>query len=112
MNYTAFGEEYEVYLEFNRYADNGATAIQLMSDEEGPIATATVNPVDEEFDRMVKKDGGHRFVCIKDYSENEGMTQFLMENNVIKPDLITWIPSGFVLLGAFELTEEYAKQAV
>ena len=112
MKYTVYGTSYEVELVFSSYATNGATAIQLMSDEEGPIATATVNPVDEEFDRMVKKDGGHRFVCIKDYSENEGMTQFLMENNVIKPDLIASLPSGFVLLGVFELTEEYAKQAV
>ena len=37
------------------------------------------------------------YVAVKDYSENEGMLQFLIENNIVEPP-VTYVESGFVKL--------------
>lgn len=57
---------------------NGRIAIQLIDAEDGePIATATINIPDED----IKDDE----VIIKDYSENEGMLNALLEADIIEP---------------------------
>lgn len=53
---------------------NGNTALQLWNEEEGPIATATVN-----MGGKLPKDQAY----IKDYSENAGMFEALVEAGII-----------------------------
>jgi hypothetical protein len=65
---------------------NGNTALQLWNEEEGPIATATVNMGDK-----LPKDQAY----IKDYSENEGMLEALADAGIVK-EVIGWKASGFV----------------
>lgn len=76
--YTIFDSEYEVYLYFSKYT-NQRTAIELIDAEDGiPFARATVNVPD-----IPLEDGE---ICVKDYSENEGMLDFLIENKIVESE--------------------------
>ena len=66
---------------------NGNTALQLWTDE-GPMATATVNLED-----VLPKDKAY----IKDYGENTGMLDALMEAGIVEA-VIGQKQSGFVLI--------------
>lgn len=75
--YNLLGRTYNVRIEKSQY-NNGLTSLQLVEDggaEDGlPFATCTVAlPGELETNE----------VAIKDYSENEGMLQFLIKNEVI-----------------------------
>lgn len=62
-------------VEFGTY-NNGRTAITLNDVEDGqPIATATVNIPDEPIEKNE--------VHIKNYSENQGITESLVEAGII-----------------------------
>lgn len=64
--------------------------IHLIDAEDGlPYAVATVN-----IDELTNVEG---YVAVKDYSENEGMLQFLIDNNFVEPP-VTHVESGFVKL--------------
>lgn len=77
--------------------DNGNVAILLRDKEEGEVVTvATVNTVPLP----------DRLVAIKNYSENEGVLDFLIENNVVEPEKGNTIYSGFVEIPIHRLTEE------
>lgn len=86
MNTVQF-RHYECELEVRRYS-NGRPALQLRDSKDGsPVAVATVNlpglPIPGDC------------VAIKDYSENEGMLDALMQQGVVgKP--ISYVTSGFV----------------
>jgi hypothetical protein len=55
---------------------NGRTAIQLMAEDDGqPIAIASVNLPDEPMEADE--------IAIKDYSENEGMLDCLVEAKIV-----------------------------
>jgi len=69
--------EQEVTIEIKEYQNNHRKAILLKDSEGMPYTTATMN-VDVN---DVPKD----FVVIKDYSENQGVYKFLVNNNVIMP---------------------------
>ncbi len=60
---------------WGRYS-NGRVAMQLV-DEEGPVATATVN--------VPEADLGPDEVCIKDYGENAGVLDLLVLMDVVVP---------------------------
>lgn len=63
---------------FDRYCHDNRTAILLVDVEDGsPVATATVNIPDEELTQ------GCCF--IKDWSENEGMLEALVEAGIVEP---------------------------
>jgi len=71
-------------LHFREYA-NGNIAILLEDVRDGqPVATATINP-------NVKL--SPEYVCIKDYSENTGMLDALIEAGVVEPE--DEIPMGY-----------------
>lgn len=76
----------------HRYA-NGRVALCLV-DDEGPVATATVNLPDADL--------GKNQVLVKDWSENRGMMAALIEAGVVKPNGET-IRSGFVEVPVCEL---------
>jgi len=94
---TAHEQTYSVTVKLGKYA-NGRTAIQLDDVNEGCLyATATVN-----IDHVLLADNE---VLIKDYSENEGMLDFLVKNNIVTPTP-NGVQSGFVWLPVAILNDE------
>ena len=94
---TAHEQTYSVTVKLGKYA-NGRTAIHLDDANEGyPYATATVN-----IDHVLLADDE---VLIKDYSENEGMLDFLVKNNIVTPTP-NGVQSGFVWLPVAILNDE------
>lgn len=94
---TAHEQTYSVTVKLGEYA-NGRTAIHLDDVNEGwPYATATVN-----IDHVLLADNE---VLIKDYSENEGMLDFLIKNNIVTPTP-NGVQSGFVWLPVAILNDE------
>lgn len=70
---------YDCHVLFHEYANNGNVAMQLVDVRDGmPVATATVNP-----DMKLDKD----IVCIKNYSENGGMLEALMNAGIVTEPL-------------------------
>lgn len=79
---------------------NGNLALQIVAvkggDYEGePLCTVTVNPGFEIPDTQI---------AVKNWSENEGIDDLLTSLGVIG-ELVETIPSGFVSIPVFELTE-------
>lgn len=81
-----FGESYALFIKKGFYRD-GSVSIQLFDSEDGsPYATATTH-----LSGQLEKGE----IAIKDWSENEGILDFLIENNIVtKPH--RFINSGFV----------------
>lgn len=89
----------------SRYMDNGNNALVIMDmDESGEeidtYAVCSVNP-----GREIPCD----MIAVKDWSENEGMVEFLKKEGVIEGDPVERIPSGFVTIKVFMLTKKWAK---
>ena len=63
-----YGNYEECYFQVGKYT-NGNTAIEIWNNEDGPITKVTVNP-----DIKLPNDR----IAIKDYSENEGMVDWLI----------------------------------
>jgi hypothetical protein len=76
-----------VRVELGKYA-NGRTRINLIDDSDNePYCTATTNLPD-----VLLLDNE---VIVKDYSENEGLLEFLTTNNIVFPT-DKWVTTGFV----------------
>ncbi len=90
MNYklkTPYGN-YTVFLRWSKYGSNGRTALELIDAEDGsPVMTATVNIPEEHLEANE--------MIIKNYSENEGVLEFLQENKFVGP-IIRTVRTGFV----------------
>ena len=73
------------------------------------IATATVNLIDYE-DKVLSLIGGAQgcYTFIKDYSENQGMLDALMQEKIVSPPVL-WEPSGYVRV---PLVEVYNSEIV
>jgi len=85
-----------------RYS-NGRKAINLVDHiTYEPIATATVN-----IEHVMLTSWDHVF--IKEYSENEGMTEALIKANIIYPLPYKEAISGFVTITDYKLTPEAVK---
>lgn len=68
---------YECVLRFSKYQHGNRTAIELYDANDGDrVAVATTNLPDEPL--------GEDEVFIKDYSENEGMVDFLVKEGIIE----------------------------
>ena len=81
-------ETYNVSLKVGKYSD-GRTCLQLIDTEDGsPVMMATVNLPGV----VLEKDE----VIIKNYSENEGVLEFLIENGIVKSEPLRWAASGWV----------------
>lgn len=77
-------------------------ALRLVDPDTGePIATATVNLPDEPL--------APNEIAVKDYSENEGMTQTLALGGIIVGKARRYVRSGFVTIGIHALTEQAEK---
>ena len=72
---------------------NGNKAIVLIDAEDGEmVATASVNIIEEKI--------------VKNYSENGGMTDALIQADIVEPDIIHDVKTGFVNVKAYKLTEK------
>ena len=77
-----------------RQYGNGNLALQVVNNE-GVVCTCTVNPGE-------RVDAGR--IAIKDYSENEGMVDTLLEMGIIQGKPVYSIPSGWVQIPVYDLT--------
>ena len=73
----------------------------VLKDNEGVVATTTVNmpgyPCEEDQ------------IYVKDYSENEGMLQTLIDNKIVFPDPINVLGGNFVSIPLMQLTPKALK---
>jgi len=82
-------KNYDVYLQYKKYY-NGRVCIQLThAHDHDPVAIATVNLPDDEL--------GEGEVFIKNYSENEGMLEWLEKNGIVERTGRV-VPSGYVTI--------------
>lgn len=97
--------EWKCFLQLGKYS-NDRLAIELVSAEENiekglflhePIATSTVN--------LPHVDLGEDEIIIKDYSENEGMTEALEKAGYVSP-VIKTVQTGFVNAKIVKKTEK------
>ena len=96
----ATGEEYRnCTFKWGRYG-NGNVALMIESDEEGPIARCTVNP--SEYIAFP-------YIVVKDWSENQGMTEFLVSQGIVCGETKAEIETGFVTAKVMMLTEKGQK---
>jgi len=77
---------------------NGRTALQ--------IYTATIPPEPELTASVNLPDApcGVGEIYIKEYSENEGVTAFLVAAGIIEPAVLAQVPSGYVIISRYRLT--------
>lgn len=80
--------DYKCKVVYSRYANNKRLAIALYDEEDyQPVATCTTNVSDEPLE--------YNEVIIKNWSENEGILNLLIDNNIIYPSHRT-IQLGYV----------------
>jgi len=83
--------------EVGRYPYNDSPYFRLASSKVGPILTASV--VDSGGDNK-PADGN---IFIKDWSENEGVVDWMLSNNLIIGDVVREIPSGYVMIKEYQM---------
>lgn len=92
-------KQWECELQIGYYG-NGNTAIQILDKEDyGLITTATVNLGDKLPENQA---------YIKDYSENEGMLEFLKKTGIVNK-VIGYKSSGYIIAPLCELNMDVIK---
>jgi len=85
------------------YASNGHPAFQLVNQDD---------PSDNEYDHIVSVNVNNalpkELICIKNWSEYAGIEQPLIDAGIIEEFPLTVIPSGFVRIPVYQLTDEAA----
>lgn len=83
------------------YATNGNTALLLFKEDEptdppnGYVVSVNIpNPIPTEY------------ICIKNWSENAGIEQPLIDAGIIEEKPINYIPSGMVSIPVYPLTDK------
>lgn len=90
-----------VDVEVGQY-DNGRLAISLLEHKTGePVGTVTTNLVDEQC-----PDGE---VWVKEWSEGEGMTKFLIDAGIILPCATDVTTTGYVNVMRYALTPKFIE---
>ena len=88
-----FGERYLLFIKQETYKEGGIR-IQLYDSKDGtPYATATTS---------IQEDLESGEVAIKDWSENEGILDFLVQNKIVK-EPHRFVKSGYVKIPICEL---------
>lgn len=100
MNNFTFKSKYAEYknsfFQVGSYG-NKNLAVEIWSAEDGPISRVTVNP-----GIMIPRTQ----IAIKDYSENEGMVDFLKSEGLIEDVPVMTIPSGWIEIPVYNLTDK------
>lgn len=95
---TKWGETYrDCFFVWGNYENNGNIALVIKNEEEGVICTCSVNS---------NRVNGENEIGIKDYSENEGMVDFLVSMGIIESEPFYRENSGFVTIPYFKLTQK------
>ena len=86
----------------SHYSQNGNNALMIVETtakgfEVEMYCMCSINP-----GVLVPED----YLAVKDYSENEGMVEFLKAEGVIEGDPVGKIPSGFVEIPVYVLTQK------
>ena len=96
----ATGDEYRnCTFKWGRYG-NGNVALIIESDAEGQIAKCTVNTGDSI---------SYPYIVVKDWGENEGMTEFLVSQGIVNGMTKAEIETGHVTAKVMILTEKGQK---
>lgn len=91
------GDSYQVYPQKGEYT-NSQTALELIDNLDGsPVLTASISVPEIAL--------GKNELIIKDYSENEGVLGFLVENNIVRL-LGRHIETGLITAEIVELLAE------
>lgn len=91
------GDPYQVFLQLGEYT-NSQTALELINTLDGsPVITASISVPDCALEKNE--------LIIKDYSENEGVLSFLVENNIVRP-LGRYVNTGLITVQIVELLPE------
>lgn len=82
-----------------RYQEPSNLALIVENDDNETVAVCSVNP------RRLK---GDDVLCVKEWSENQGMLDFLVSQNIVtkKYDWFDSEESGFVVINAYYLTDK------
>jgi hypothetical protein len=95
---TKYGE-YEVVIKMSTYS-NGQKRMDLIDSEDGfPVAVATV---------AIEEDLPEGEIAIKDYSENEGVLNFLISEGIVS-DPLRHFSSGFVKIPICKINETFLE---
>jgi hypothetical protein len=87
---------------FARYQSDNSPAVCLVDEvTREPVAVATVHIADAPLRTNC--------VFVKDYSENTGMAEALVEGGVIEETVMSEFQSGFVSIKSYRLTEAALK---
>lgn len=90
---TPWGTTEKVYLKRSSYQIDGTLAIQMLCEDGEPYTVVTIH-VDEE-------PVGKEYAFVKSYSENAGIGEFLIENEIAKPTG-RMASSGYVAIPEFK----------
>jgi len=106
FRFGSHGEMQPVHLDTGLY-DNDRLAIRLTCPDLGegfeePWMTCTVNMPD---DKCAEDE-----VWIKDYSENQGCAEWLINEGVIQATPVGFTRSGYVTIYRYRLTEQFVKE--
>lgn len=94
---------YDCNVEFSTYTSNEAAGIMLVDNEDSLVTVASVNV---ENSAKIAEDE----VAIKDYSENVGIEEVLISAGVIENEFEYTVPSGFVNIPVYKLSNEAYKE--
>lgn len=98
----------KVVLAFNRYQANGTLALSLKKKKTGEPYMKITTCIDSS--ALGAKFNKNKHIFVKNWSENEGIDNWLTENNIAKPTGIyeeLVFPSHTVRIPIYELTQEY-----
>lgn len=87
-------------VKFDRYWSNGRVALVLVNEETIPNSNVAVATVNLPYKSMSADE-----VAIKNYSENSGILQVLMDAEIVEAPT-AMEPSGFVYIPICKLTKE------
>jgi hypothetical protein len=91
-------KDWGVYLSWNRYTNKRLRLALLDVEDDCPVAIATVNIPEEDL--------APNEIIVKNYSENEGMLQFLQKNGIVR-GVKRHVSSGWVSCPVVELSETF-----
>jgi hypothetical protein len=98
---TVTWRSHELAVAVSQYPSPPNTCIDLVTETGERYATATTRLAQPLPPDMV---------AIKDYSENAGIQQALIDAGVIEPEPWGWVDSGYVRVYIFPLTESFLHE--
>ena len=87
-----------IHLNFGRYKDSNLIALQAVDDDNFPYMVISVN-IPFHTDKK-------NLMVVKNWSENEGIEQVLLDNNIITNKHDT-VHSGYVQANVYEVNQEF-----